>query len=105
MAGNFMAVFGLITLLTLSLLVVFFIQGLLVRRAAFQVVRIFRENQSLCSQWPKRVEELGLQSPGFIDRMFKPRDYKPYALQALISAGTVRVRDDGRVCLLEDKEA
>ena len=81
----------------------FLIMALMSRRAMRQVLKIFHKTSSLCSQRPKGVEELGLNPPGFVERMFKLRDYKPYALQALIQAGIVRKDFTGRVCLLEDK--
>lgn len=87
----------------LILLLGLFIMALMSKRAMRQVVQIFHKTSSLCSQRPKGVEELGLNPPGFVERMLKPKDYKPYALQALIQAGIVRKDFNGRVCLLQDK--
>jgi hypothetical protein len=87
------------------LIAAFVVQGLLVRRAAFQVIKILRENHSLCSEGYKAIDELGLRRPSFTERLlrFGLRDYKPYALQALIQAGIVRQASDGKVCLLEKR--
>lgn len=97
--ANFMALLFIGWLLFLA----FYIPKIMMKRAVLQVIKIFRKSSSLCSQSPKGVEELGLQDPDFVDRLFKPRDYKPYALKALIMAGAVRENHDGRVCLLENK--
>ena len=79
------------------------ISSLLFKRAVRQVIGIFRTTRSLCSQRPKTADELGLQPQTLMERLFKPRDYKPYALQALIRAGIVRLTNKGRMCLREEK--
>jgi hypothetical protein len=89
-------------LLTLFLMGFFVIPRILLRRAISQVVRIFRDHHSLCSEIPKTVEELGLTPQSLMDRLIKPRDYKPYALQVLINAGVIRQGKEGKLCLLEE---
>ena len=98
--ANFVFVAILLTLVWLGL---FIIPIYLLRRAIFQVIRIFRINHSLCSEGPKTVEELGLMPVSFMDRFSKPRDYKPYALQFLLKSGVVRQDQDGFLCLSEEK--
>jgi hypothetical protein len=93
----------LVILLMLFWLGFFVIPSLMLRRAISQVIRIFRRNHSLCSESPKTVGELGLAPQGLMDRLFKPRDYKPYALQFLARAGAVRQTEDGKLCLVEEK--
>ncbi len=79
------------------------ISKFLIRRAVLQVISILRKTYSRCSESPKTVHELGLEQPDFFERMLKPRDYKPYALQALIAAGIVQMDGaNGKVCLLEN---
>jgi hypothetical protein len=98
---------NLFTILILSglvLLAALRIQAYLMKRAVSQVVDRFRANRSLCSQGAKTIDELGLQPPNFWQRLYKPRDYKPYALRMLIQAGAVRLSDeDNKMCLLEQK--
>jgi hypothetical protein len=105
MEGNPANLLILIIWAAFILLTAFVVQGLLIRRAAFQVIRIFRDNHSLCSEGYKTIDELGLRAKSFMERMFHfgLRDYKPYALQALIRAKIVRSISDGKVCLLENK--
>lgn len=91
-----------------SLLIGLFLLSFYLRRAMFRkafrdVIAIFRRTRSLCSQDPKRADEMGLQGPGFMDRFLKPKDYKPYVLHAMIMGGIVRQHRDGKVCLLEEK--
>jgi hypothetical protein len=100
---NPLDLFSISMLLILSLLVVLRIQAFMVKRALTQVIDRFKTNNSLCSQGSKTVDELELQPPSFLERIYKPRDYKPYALKILIRAGAVRLSDDGKMCLLERK--
>ncbi len=97
---NFIFVAILLTVVWLGL---FIIPIYLLRRAIFQVIRIFRINHSLCSESSKTVEELGLTPVSLMDRFSKPRDYKPYALQFLLKSGVVRQDQEGSLCLLEEK--
>jgi hypothetical protein len=64
---------------------------------------IFHQSHSLCSESPKTAGELGLTPQSLMDRMLRPRDYKPYALWLLIKLGIVRLSGDGKMCLPEDK--
>lgn len=95
--------FSVLILLILAFLVAFRIQAFLMKRAVTQVIDRFQRNHTLCSQGSKTVHELGLQPPTLFERLFKPRDYKPYALQILIMIGVVRFTDDDKMCLLEKK--
>ncbi len=94
---------SLMMLLIFSWLALFAIPGLFLRRAISQVISIFRRSHSFCSETPKTLEELGLAPQSRMDRLFKVRDYKPYALQIMIRAGVVHVGDEGKLCLVEDK--
>ncbi len=95
--------FSITILLMLAFLAALRIQAFLVKRVLNQVIERFRTNHSLCSQGAKTVAELELQPPSFLERMYKPRDYKPYALKMLIRTEAVHLSDDGKMCLLERK--
>ena len=82
---------------------VFFIPALLTRRAAFKVVKIFCRCDALDPKSAKDAEELGLNPPGFFERIGRLRDYKPYALRALKETKVVRTTRDGRLYMAEDK--
>jgi hypothetical protein len=66
------------------------------------VIQIFRQNNALDKKTAKTVVELGLQSRGLIEGMFHGRDFKPYALDALLKAGIIKGTEDGRLYLAED---
>ncbi len=92
-----------VILLVLFWLGVFVIPRIRLKRTLFQVMGIFRETHSLCSETPKTPAELGLAPQSLMDRMVKFRDYKPYALQLLIKSGMVRLTGRGKMCLLENR--
>ncbi len=92
-----------VILLAFFWLGIFVIPNLLLRQAVSQVLDIFRQSHSLCSESPKTANELGLVPPSLVGRLFKRRDYKPYALQLLIKSGMVRLTREGKMCLLENK--
>ena len=89
----------LVVLLLLALLVV---PQFMTRRAVKAVLRIFREHNAVGIKNAKSAEELGLQPKGMAERMMRPRDYKPRALQALMSADIVRMTEDGKIYLAEE---
>ena len=82
---------------------IFFIPRWLLKRAARQVIKIFRENNATDRKNAKTIDELGLMPPGMLERMMRRRDYKPSALAALIRAEIVRQTEDGKFYLSEDK--
>ncbi len=90
-------------LLTFFWIGLFVIPQLMLRRAVFEVLNIFRQSHSLCSESPKTVDELGLTSQSLTVGLFKPRDYKPYALQILIKSGMVRHTEEDKMCLWDDR--
>ena len=98
--NDVLAIIGLIILLLVAL---FIIPQLLMARAMKKVVKIFRENRAIDEKHAKTVEELNLQQKGMIDRMMKPRDYKPKALQYMIGAEMVRMTEEGKLYLVEEK--
>ncbi len=81
----------------------FVIPRMMLRRAVLEVLNIFRQSHSLCSENPKTVDELGFTSQNLTGGLFKPRDYKPYVLQMLIKSGVVRLTGEGKMCLWDDK--
>jgi uncharacterized protein YneF (UPF0154 family) len=90
-------------LVIVLLLAMFILPQFMMRRAIKAVLRIFREHHAIGPKNAKAVDELGLQQKGMIQRMMKPRDYKPRALQYLISQEIVQMTEDGKVYLLEEK--
>jgi hypothetical protein len=71
------------------------------RRAAAQVIRIFREHEAVGVYNAKTVDDLGLNPPGMVDRLMKTRDYKPMALSILTRTDVIRQTGDGKLYLSE----
>ena len=71
------------------------------RRAAVQVVRIFRTYGATDVYSAKHAGDLGLNPPGMLDRLMKTRDYKPVALSILTRSGVIHQTGDGRLYLSE----
>jgi hypothetical protein len=95
----------IILLIILALAALFFIPRWLIRRAARQVIKIFRAHSATDSKNARTIDELGLRPPGMLERMMRRRDYKPQALDALMQMGVVKVTEDGRLYLSEEKLA
>jgi hypothetical protein len=89
----------------LLLLALFFVPRLLIRRAARQVIRIFREHNATESRSARTIDELGLTPPGMLQRMGRRRDYKPHALNALMHMGVIQTTEDGKLYLSEARLA
>jgi hypothetical protein len=81
----------------------FVIPRWLMRRAARQVIKIFRAQNATESKNARTIDELGLRPPGVLERMMRRRDYKPHALNALMQIGVVKVTEDGKLYLSEEK--
>jgi len=75
----------------------------MVARAVPKVIKIFRNHSAIGIKNAKTVQEMGLQPKGLIDKMMKPRDYKPRALELLIHINVVQMTEDGKV-YLSDQE-
>jgi len=73
------------------------------RRAARQVVDIFRQHRALGAENAKTQTELGLDPPGLHKQLISFRDYKPRALKALISARVIKSTEEGKLYLSEEK--
>jgi hypothetical protein len=73
------------------------------KRALRQVIQIFRNSSATDIKNAKTIDELGLRPPTLREEMFRRRDYKPYALSALIRAEIIQRTEDGRLYLAEDR--
>jgi hypothetical protein len=76
---------------------------LLMVRAIREIIRIFFNSGALDTQSAKTREELGIVPQSFLERMYRIRDYKPYALQTMLNAGIIQETSDARYYLLEEK--
>ncbi len=72
------------------------------QRAEKQVIHIFQDYQVISADTAKTIDELGLTPPNLLQRMFRRRDFKPYALQGLMQAEIIKVTEDNRLYLSEE---
>ena len=91
----------IVILIIIFLLAVFVVQPLMIARHCPKVIKIFRQQSAVGGKNAKFVDELGLQQRGFVERMWRGRDYKPRALQLLMQINVVRVTDEGKIYLSE----
>ncbi len=101
--AEFLSILLIIILLVIAFGGGLYIRTFLTRRAIFRVVEIFYEHNALGVYGAKTLKELGLESPDFLQRMTRPRDYRQTALQVLIREGVVNMTEDGRVYMIEQK--
>jgi hypothetical protein len=86
-----------------ALLAILYIPAFLMKRAMAQVREIFYRHGAIGAENAKSVNELGLAPPGLMERLTRPRDYKPQALQYLKQAGEVLMTEDGRLFMVKEK--
>ncbi len=89
-------------LILVFLAAMFIMPQLMIARAVPKVIKIFRKKDAVGIRNAKAVEELGLQSRGLIERMWRPRDYKPRALQFLIQVNVIQMTEEGKCYLSEE---
>ncbi len=93
----------IVVIIVILLAVMFFVPQWRLKRAISQVLRILREHNAVDAKSARTIDELGLRPRGMLEGLLKGRDYKQYALNALMKAEIVQMSADGRVFLLEDK--
>jgi len=90
----------ILLILVLGLLVIY-LPRLLTRRAARQVVKLFRKVGATDAKHAVTLESLGLVPPGMLGRMFRLRDYRPAAASLLMRADIIRRTSDAKYYLAE----
>ncbi|MFC2014243.1 hypothetical protein ACFLU8_05190 [Chloroflexota bacterium] len=73
------------------------------RRSIRQVIRIFRDQNAIGIKNARTVDELGLRPRRMLEGMFKGRDYKQYALNALMKSEIIQMTEERKLYLSEDK--
>lgn len=95
--------FPLFVLIFLLILASFYVPALMVRLAIFKVINIFCQHDAVGVKNARTVDELGSKPSDFFQRLLRPRDDKPYALQILTQQGVVFVTEDEKLYMIEDK--
>ena len=94
-----------VALIGVSILGILFIPRWLTLRAVPEVIALFRKAGAVGVENARSAEQVGLGRKGFFARGLSTRDYKPRALNALISGGVVQFDPDGKLYLVEEKLA
>lgn len=89
-----------IIFVVVAIATVLFLPRYLVKRAISQVIRIMQNAGAMSPATAKTREELKLQQKSIFQKMGR-RDYKPFALEALIQKGIVLTTRDDRIYLSE----
>lgn len=95
---NVLLVLGMIALCLVAMMT---IPAFMTKRAMGQVIRILKFSGTTTPEDAKTAAELRLTPPTFVEKFMKPRDYKPKALEMLISMDIVRFSSDNRIYLSE----
>lgn len=91
----------ILLMLVLCLVALFVIPALMTKRAMRQVIRILKRTGTTDPENAKSIIELRLNPPSFKERIMKARDYKPKALDFLLSLNIVLYSEDGGIYLSE----
>ena len=100
-----MEVLFIILLIVLAGVALLVIPQWRLRRATPQVIRMFRDHNAVGIKNAKTEAELGFKRRSIMEGMFRGRDYKPYALTALIRMEIIQMTGDGKLYLSEEKLA
>lgn len=96
--------FTLIVLALVFFVAIFILPQWRIRRAIRQVVKIFLEHGATRPSSAVTSQQLGFAPDrGVLMSLFSKKDYKKYALDALLKAGTVQRVEDGRLYLSEER--
>jgi hypothetical protein len=91
-------------LLILMLLATTFLPQWQLRRAVRKVIRDFRSQGAVSPDKAIAWETLGFNRPrSMVQTLFKGRDWRGYAIQALMKAEMIKADDDGKVYLVNEK--
>ncbi len=96
---NVMAVLLLIGVLIVG---VIYIPRFLLRKATRNVVYLFRRRGATSPTSATTLEQLGLVQRSGLERVGRPRDYRPYALRLLAEANVIRATEEGTLYLSEE---
>jgi hypothetical protein len=93
----------LFLVLMLMIFMTVLISGYSVKRAMEEVIGRLCSYDALEFRKARTLKDLGLVPRDLFQRLFRRRDYKPYALQSLSQAGIVRSTQEGKLYLVEDR--
>lgn len=92
----------IILLIAIFIVVMLVLPQFLIMRTVPKVIKIFRQNNAIGAKNARPIEELGLKPRSMFENLLRRRDYKPRALQLLISTNVVQMTEDGKLYLDEE---
>ncbi|MFC1945792.1 hypothetical protein ACFLW1_01180 [Chloroflexota bacterium] len=98
-----MTVLYMILILLAGLVAAFLLMRFRVQRAVKQVVKMFRSVNAVDEKSAISAEDLGIIKKGMLQGMFRVRDFKPQALESLVSMGVINFTEDARYYINEEK--
>jgi len=96
------AVFYFFLVIAAFLALMYITNMFFIRRANIKLVKAFREKGALEPQHAVSKAELGIKPQGIMDRLIKPRDFRPLALDFLLQTGVVKIIEDGESMYLSE---
>jgi len=75
------------------------------KRTITNVLRMFRQHNALNAKNAKTVDELGVKSRTTLQKLFKPRDYRPTVIREMVKHGVILETEEGKLYLSEERLA
>lgn len=85
------------------MVIILVVPTLLTRRAMNTVLKVFRHYGALDEGSAMTIESLGLAPPTFAQRLMRPRDYKPRAIEFLKKLEVIQSTSEGKIFLSREK--
>jgi hypothetical protein len=92
----------LMLLTALTLIIIFVLPQIMLRRAISSVIRTFRQSKAVGAQKAKTIDELGLRPKSMMQAIFRGTQYKTTALLVLRNASVIESTEDSKLYLSEE---
>jgi hypothetical protein len=92
----------LMLLTALTLIIIFVLPQIMLRRAISSVIRTFRQSKAVGAQKAKTIDELGLRPKSMMQAIFRGTQYKTTALLVLRNAAVIESTEDSKLYLSEE---
>jgi hypothetical protein len=102
MSGQTTGVIAAVLSIAVLAFAMFYAQRFMLRRAVRKVVLQFRKQGAISPATAATLDEFRLLEGSPFLRMFRLRDYRPYASRLLGQANIIRATEGGRVYLSEE---
>jgi hypothetical protein len=101
MSESTRAIILIVLIMVLLIAIAFFASNFMMRRAIKAVLKLLRDGQAFSAETAKTSDELGFRKGNMFN--FKLlRDYRPQALQLLMTANVIQTTEEGKLFLSEE---